>query len=724
MTGTAETMVTRGMADVAGAATAGGPVEHSLERLGRWVEDHGYRAYDPGDGQLSFLRHLTFGAQKLERVLTAAVLRTPFNIRPLIGIRPHTSTKGMGYMAWGYLRRYRATGNPADAERARRCLAWLLEHRSPSYPDLCWGNDFTFTTRAGRIPRGEPTIVWSGLIGQAFIEAFETLGDRRYLDAADSVCDWMLKLPRERTPTGDCLSYVAFNQVSIHNSNMLGAALLARTGAITGRNDAIEVARSAMRYSCERQNPDGGWYYGEVEKYHWVDSFHTGYNLDSLKRYADSTGDRAFDLQLSRGYAYFKANFFEPDGRVRYMNDRLMPVDIQCLAQAIDTLALFSDTDPGALDLAQRVADWTIANMQAADGHMFYRDLGWTKIRTPMFHWGQGTTFKALAHLVEKKRTGTRARTAALAAAATAGAPEAAAAAAAPPMSYVLVTPARNEEAYIGGTIRSVIAQTRRPLRWVIVSDGSTDRTDEIVTAFAKEHDWIELLRLPERRDRQFAAKANAFNAGYQRLAGLSFDLVGNLDADITLPDDYYAFLLGRFADDPRLGVAGTPFVENADRPDDHTYAHDAANLEHVSGACQIFRRPCFEAVGGYVPIKGGAIDWIAVTTARMKGWKTRTFLERVCFHHRKIGTAESSAVKARFHYGTKAYYVGGHPAWELLRGVGQMRSSPVVVGGGAFMAGYLWAWITRMPRPVSAELMAFHRAEQMVRLKKLLRLG
>ena len=690
-------------------------IEESMNRLTRWVERQQYRAYDPGDGQMSFLRHLTFGSRPLERALTAAVLRSPFNIRPLLGIQPHASTKGMGYMAWGYLRRFQATGDTTHAERARMCLDWLLCHRSSGYADLCWGNEFTFTTRAGRIPQGEPTIVWSSLIGQAFVDAFHVLDDPRYLEAANSICDWILKLPRERTPTGTCLSYVAFDQVSIHNSNMLGSALLARVGALTKRGEAIDVARQAMRYSCERQNPNGSWFYGEAKKYHWIDSFHTGYNLDSLKRYIDSTKDSDFAGQMLRGYEYLKQNFFEADGRTKYMHDRLLPIDIQCAAQAIDTLSLFSASDPEALDLANRVAHWTIAHMQSPEGYFYYRDIAWTKIRTPMFHWGQGTMFKALAHLRSKIGTDYRSPTAPR----VAGHKDFATA-----LSYVLVTPARNEEAFIDNTIRSVAAQTRRPLRWIIVSDGSTDGTDDIVRSHAAHHPWIKLVRMPERRDRQFAAKANAFNAGCERLGHLQFDLIGNLDADITFASDYFEFLLGRFAEDPELGVAGTPFVEDPDRPDRHTYAHDGSNLNHVSGACQIFRRNCFEAVGGYVPIKGGAIDWIAVTTARMKGWKTRTFVERVCYHHRKIGTGHGNPLTARFHYGRKAYYVGGHPAWELVRGIFQMRSSPIVVGGLCFMAGYVWAGIARTPRPVSDELMAFHRKEQLTRLKHLLRLS
>ena len=234
-------------------------------------------------------------------------------------------------------------------------------------------------------------------------------------------------------------------------------------------------------------------------------------------------------------------------------------------------------------------------------------------------------------------------------------------------LTYALVTPARNEAAFIEQTIRSVIAQTALPRKWIIVSDGSTDGTDEIVQRYAREHDWIELLRMPERHDRQFAAKAHAFNAGYARLSSVlcpltsdsGFDIIGNLDADITFGPDYFEFLLSKFQLFPELGVVGTPFVEDHERLDQHSYAHQFANSTHVSGACQMFRRECFEEIGGYVPVKVGAVDWIAVTTARMKGWQTRTFTEKVCFHHRKLGVGSGShgKLRMRFHYGRKAYH-------------------------------------------------------------------
>jgi glycosyltransferase involved in cell wall biosynthesis len=281
-------------------------------------------------------------------------------------------------------------------------------------------------------------------------------------------------------------------------------------------------------------------------------------------------------------------------------------------------------------------------------------------------------------------------------------------------LTYVLITPARNEARLIAATIESVIAQTMRPLKWVIVSDGSTDGTDAIVEQYTEVHPWIQLVRRPEHAERHFAAKVHSFNAGRSALAGHDYDVIGNLDADITFEKDYFEFLLARFAADERLGVAGTPFVEG-----DVHYDYRFANIEHVSGACQLFRRECFEDVGGYVAVPGGGIDWIAVTTARMKGWKTRTFLEKVCHHHRPMGTAGSSALTALYRLGRKDYYLGGHPLWQLFRASFQLSRKPYLIGGVLLMSGYLGAMIRRMPRPVSPELLRFHRREQMRRLRR-----
>lgn len=280
-------------------------------------------------------------------------------------------------------------------------------------------------------------------------------------------------------------------------------------------------------------------------------------------------------------------------------------------------------------------------------------------------------------------------------------------------MTYALITPARNEERFLEATIASVISQTVLPRTWVIVSDGSTDRTDDIVRAYLPAYPWIRLVRRPEHLERHFAAKARCFNAGYETMAGDAYDIIGNLDADITFEPDYFEFLLSRFADDPRLGVAGTPFVEG-----EVHYDYRFTNVEHVSGACQLFRRACFEDVGGYVPVAGGGIDWIAVTTARMKGWKTRTFLEKVCRHHRTMGTAAAGSFTALYRMGRQDYFLGGHPLWQVCRAGFQMSRKPYVLGGVLMLAGYLAALAGRVSRPVSPELVRFHRREQMQRLR------
>lgn len=284
--------------------------------------------------------------------------------------------------------------------------------------------------------------------------------------------------------------------------------------------------------------------------------------------------------------------------------------------------------------------------------------------------------------------------------------------------TYVLITPARNEARLIEQTLQSVVRQTALPLKWVIVSDGSTDGTDEIVMRYAADHAWIELLRLPERRERHFAGKAGAFNSGKARVDDLPYEVIVNLDADITVESDYFAFLLAKLSTDPLLGVIGTPYVETNKEIYDYRYV----SLEHVSGACQVFRRACFEAIGGYVPVKVGTIDCIAVITARMKGWKTRTFPERVCYHHRLVGTATASPTKSRYVVGVMDYTMGNHPLWQLFRVLYQMVQKPYLVRGVVIGAGYVWSWMRRVERPVSPELIRFHRREQMQRLRAALR--
>ena len=284
-------------------------------------------------------------------------------------------------------------------------------------------------------------------------------------------------------------------------------------------------------------------------------------------------------------------------------------------------------------------------------------------------------------------------------------------------LKYVLITPARNEEDNIEKVINSMISQKVLPGKWVIVSDGSTDQTDDIVKKYLQDNQWMELLRMPNHADRHFAAKVNCFNSGYAKVKDLEFDIIGNLDADVTFDQEYLKYLLSKFSEDSKLGVAGTPFVENGKH-----YDYRFTNIEHVSGACQLFRRECFESIGGYKPIRGGGIDWVAVTTARMKGWRTRTFTEKTCLHHRKIGSGNTTSLMTWFRQGKKDYFLGNHFLWEIFRTFYQMIKKPIIIGGALLITGFTWSAITGMQKPISPELQRFIRGEQMQRLKNIVR--
>jgi biofilm PGA synthesis N-glycosyltransferase PgaC len=209
----------------------------------------------------------------------------------------------------------------------------------------------------------------------------------------------------------------------------------------------------------------------------------------------------------------------------------------------------------------------------------------------------------------------------------------------------------------------------------------------------------------------------HAFNAGLARVQSLEFDVVGNLDADLSFGPNYLEFLMRKFSDDPGLGVAGTPFTEDGG----YDTAKDSFEGEnYVAGGCQLFRRQCFEEIGGYVPNRAGGVDWIAVMSARMKGWKVQSFSEKRFHHYRTLGTAQRGTFGANFDYGERAYYLGGSPLWHLFRVAYRVPRAPV--GSLALLLGYCWAAIRRIKRPVSREMIRFHRREQMKKLGAILR--
>jgi hypothetical protein len=374
----------------------------SICRLSGWLEKNDYRGYDTFDGlNARFLRPFAFKNKFLLTALQQGVRRFPLNVRPFVGIGKSHSTKGMGFLARGFLRMHKATGDPVWQDKAEYALEWLVENQSKGYSGSCWGNHFDYQSRTFYLPKGVPTVVWTALIGHAFLDAYEHIQKESYLKVADSCCKHILR-DLETHADGDslCISYIPIKNSQVHNANTLGASLLARTYSFTRTESYRALAQSAMQYTAKYQRPDSSWYYGEAENLHWVDNFHTAYVLDCFKHYAEGTGDDRFDKIVQNGYDYWKQTFFLLDGTPRYYNHKTLPLDIQCCSQAIDTLVFFRDRDPEGLSLALKVAGWTIENMQDDSGYFYYRRYSpWMVNKTPTLHWGQATMMCALAGL-------------------------------------------------------------------------------------------------------------------------------------------------------------------------------------------------------------------------------------------------------------------------------------------------------------------------------------
>ncbi len=286
--------------------------------------------------------------------------------------------------------------------------------------------------------------------------------------------------------------------------------------------------------------------------------------------------------------------------------------------------------------------------------------------------------------------------------------------------SYVLVTAAYNEGKLIEQTVRSMVAQTVRPARWIIVSDGSTDQTDEIVQRYAANNDFIQLYRITEEHPRNFAAQVYAINRGLKQLKDVPYGLVGNLDADITLEPEYFARLLEKFRQDPQLGLGGGTICERCS--DGEFRPRPVRTVTAVAHACQLFRRECFEAIGGcYVPLRYGGPDHHAEIQARMKHWRVVSFPELKVFHHRPTNSAEG-VLHGWFRQGKMDYSLGALPLFEMFKLLRRVWVKPYVFGAMARCAGFLDSYRRREKRAVPPDFVAYLRQEQKQRVLDLFR--
>lgn len=281
---------------------------------------------------------------------------------------------------------------------------------------------------------------------------------------------------------------------------------------------------------------------------------------------------------------------------------------------------------------------------------------------------------------------------------------------------YVLVTPARNEEKYIEKTINSVISQTILPIQWVIISDGSTDKTDDIVISYSKKYKFIKYIRIESGINRNFNSKAFAIKAGYEILKKYDFYFIGNLDADVSFEKNYFENIIKIIDADCSLGIVGGIIVELVG----NKYKKQKIDMNSVAGAVQLFRKKCYEDIGGYIPLKIGGIDSVAEIMARMSGWKVRTYPEFEIIHHRRVLTSGTNILNSKFKQGMIDYCIGYHPMFEVATCLYRLFDKPVIIGSVIRIIGYLWLTIKREEKLLPVKVINYLRIEQLDRLKSI----
>ncbi|MBV33441.1 MAG: hypothetical protein CBC35_01415 [Planctomycetes bacterium TMED75] len=282
--------------------------------------------------------------------------------------------------------------------------------------------------------------------------------------------------------------------------------------------------------------------------------------------------------------------------------------------------------------------------------------------------------------------------------------------------SYVLVTPVRNEEFFVGRTIQSVVNQTIRPLEWVIVSDGSTDNTDTIVKEATNDYSWIRLIQLPERKNPSFAAVVENTTLGIDQISVNDYRYLGLLDSDLEFQSDYFKKLIEEFDDDPKLGLAGGVAID-VGLPRDVF----PRNRKDVPGALQFFRKSCFQSIGSLIAVPEGGWDCLTCAVARKNGFTTKLVTSLVVDHLKPRNVSKGGKLRRIWQMGIRDYALGYHPLFEFVKCLGKYRISPPLLGAFLWWLGYCQAALQRRRRRVPDEIIKFTRNEQLIRLRRAL---
>jgi hypothetical protein len=382
----------------------------TYEQLFSWCRQHDFAGHDPFDALNSSLFQATpLANSRTARLLwTQLVKRSPADLRGVARVPAERNPKGIALFALAQLATHRRLQTEESQLQARNLLAMLLSLKVAGFSGAAWGYNFDWQSRNFFAPRGTPTVVPTAFAARALIEAARQFKDDEYSNLARSVCDFLLRdLPRTvDTETEICFSYAPATDTRIFNASLLAAEVLAETGKLTNNRSLCDHAKRAARYVINQQQRDGSWTYGTESNQSWIDSFHTAYNLFSLKRIiaACALGDE-FQAALKRGFVYWKQTFFLADGWPKYYHDDPYPADAHAAASAIVTLLECRDLDDTATTTAQQVASWTIANLRDKRGFFYYQRRRFYTVRKPYMRWTQAWMLYALARLIEDMPT-------------------------------------------------------------------------------------------------------------------------------------------------------------------------------------------------------------------------------------------------------------------------------------------------------------------------------
>lgn len=375
-------------------------MQESFLKLSSWCEKEGYKGYDPYDGLNSklFQSLPLLSKNRIARLAWIQLFRrSPLNLRPIAMIKKDYNPKALGLFLSGFCNLYSIDQDDSYLAKIKFFSDRLIELRSNNWSGACWGYNFDWQARAFFQPRYTPTVVATTFIGCAFLDAYDLTGEHRYLEIARSACDYILSdLNRTFDDNGNfAFSYSPLDKSVVFNASLLGSRLLSRVYSHTGESELRDEARRSVRFCCDHQKDDGSWSYGLQHFHHWIDNFHTGYNLECISDYKKYTDDHSFGMNFEKGLQYYVNTFFTEDGIPKYYNNSIYPVDIHSTAQLIVTLCKTGNFDRYR-ELADRVTGWTIDNMQSQKGYFFFRVNKYFSSRIPYMRWAQAWMFYAL----------------------------------------------------------------------------------------------------------------------------------------------------------------------------------------------------------------------------------------------------------------------------------------------------------------------------------------